>query len=104
LVLALDSAGSVRLRTTSGNVHFEGKLKPAATLDAATVSGDINVRAPAEGGYAYEASTFSGEITDCFGAPAVKGTVGQSISGSRGGDNGRVRLKAMSGDVQLCDR
>jgi DUF4097 and DUF4098 domain-containing protein YvlB len=104
LGLVLDSAGAVRLRTTSGDVHFEGKLKQAANLDAATVSGDINVRAPAEGGYAYEASTFSGDITDCFDVHAVKGTVGQSISGTRGAGGGHVRLKAMSGDVQLCDR
>ncbi len=104
LGLVLDSAGAVRLRTTSGDVHFEGKLKPAANFDAATVSGDINVRAPSEGGYAYEASTFSGDITDCFDAHAVKGTVGQSISGTRGAGGGHVRLKAMSGDVQLCDR
>ena len=104
LGLVLDSAGAVRLRTTSGDVHFEGKLKQAANLDAATVSGDISVRAPSEGGYAYEVSTFSGDITDCFDVHAVKGTVGQSISGTRGAGGGHVRLKAMSGDVQLCDR
>ncbi|HEY2807902.1 MAG TPA: DUF4097 family beta strand repeat-containing protein [Steroidobacteraceae bacterium] len=104
LGLVLDSAGAVRLRTTSGEVHFEGKLKQGANLDAATVSGDLNIRAPSEGGYAYEASTFSGEITDCFDVHAVKGTVGQSIAGTRGAGGGHVRLKAMSGDVELCDR
>ena len=104
LGLALDSAGAVRLRTTSGDVHFEGKLKQGTNFDAATVSGDINVRAPSEAGYAYEASTFSGDITDCFDVHAVKETVGQSMSGTRGAGGGHVRLKAMSGDVQLCDR
>jgi DUF4097 and DUF4098 domain-containing protein YvlB len=104
LGLVLDSAGAVRLRTTSGDVHFEGKLKKGADLDAATVSGDVNVRVPSEGGFAYEASTFSGDITDCFDVHAVKGTVGQSISGTRGAGAGHVRLKAMSGDVELCDR
>ncbi len=104
LVLVLDSAGAVRLRTTSGDVHFEGKLKQGANLDAATVSGDINVRAPSEGGYAYEASTFSGDITDCFDVHAVQGTVGQTLAGTRGAGGGHVRLKAMSGDVALCDR
>jgi DUF4097 and DUF4098 domain-containing protein YvlB len=86
------------------DVHFEGKLKQGANLDAATVSGDVNVRAPSEGGYAYEASTFSGDIKDCFDVHAVKGTVGQSLSGTRGAGGGHVRLKAMSGDVELCDR
>ena len=103
LGLALDSAGEVRLRTTSGDVRFEGKLKQGANFDAATVSGDINVRAPSEAGFVYEASTFSGDITDCFDVHAAKGTVGQSLSGTRGAGGGHVRLKAMSGDVELCD-
>jgi DUF4097 and DUF4098 domain-containing protein YvlB len=103
LGIALDSAGSVRLRTTSGDVQFEGKLKQGANVDAATISGDITLHAPSEAGYAYEASTFSGDITECFDAHAAKGTVGQSISGTRGGGGGHVQVKAMSGDVHLCD-
>jgi DUF4097 and DUF4098 domain-containing protein YvlB len=103
LELALDSAGAVRLRTTSGDVHFEGKLKQGANFDVATVSGDVNVHASSEAGYAYEASTFSGDLTDCFDARPAKGTVGQSVSGTRGAGGGQVRVKAMSGDVQLCD-
>ena len=103
LLLALDTAGAVRLRTTSGDVHFAGKLKQGTSFEVATVSGDINVRAPAEGGYAYEVSTFSGDITDCFDAPSGKTPVGHSITGTRGAGGGQVRLKAMSGDVQLCD-
>ena len=102
--LSLDTAGDVRLRTTSGDMAFQGKLKAGTNFDAASVSGDIKVRAPAEAGYGYEVTTFSGEITDCFEARTEKGTVGHSISGTRGAGNGRLRLKAMSGDVQLCDR
>jgi DUF4097 and DUF4098 domain-containing protein YvlB len=103
LALMLDSAGEVRLRTTSGDMAFQGKLKPGARVEAATVSGDIKVRAPAEAGYTYEATTFSGDITDCFEAHSEMSTVGHTISGTRGAGNGRLRLKAMSGDVQLCD-
>lgn len=103
LGITLDTAGAVRLRTTSGDVHFEGKLKQGANFDAATVSGDLTVRAPSEAGYTYEASTFSGDIKDCLDTPVQKGTVGQSLSGTRGAGGGHVRLKAMSGDVQLCD-
>jgi DUF4097 and DUF4098 domain-containing protein YvlB len=103
LGLALDSMDSVRLRTTSGDVHFEGKLKQNANFDAATVSGDVDIRAPSEAGYTYELSTFSGEIKDCFETHTDKGTIGESASGTRGAGKGHVRAKAMSGDVQLCD-
>jgi DUF4097 and DUF4098 domain-containing protein YvlB len=106
LVLTLDGAGLVRTRTTSGDVRFEGKLAKGANLDMSTVSGDLNVRAAivGEGGFAYEVSTFSGDISDCFKAPVTKsGPVGQSLSGTRGDGSGHVRLKTMSGDIQLCD-
>jgi hypothetical protein len=106
LVVSLDSARSVRARTTSGDVHFEGKLARGADFDATSVSGDLNVRASAEGGYAYEVSTFSGGISNCFNAtPSEHGHMpGHTLQGTRGDGAGHMRLKTMSGDVQLCDR
>ena len=106
LIISLDTARSVRLRTTSGDVHFEGKLTRGADLEATTVSGDLNVRASEDGGYAYEASSFSGDITNCFGAEATERHhgMGHRLEGSRGEGAGHVHLKAMSGDIQLCDR
>ncbi len=78
LVVSLDSARSVRARSTSGDVHFEG----------------------------YEVSTFSGDISNCFNAtPSEHGHLpGHTLQGTRGDGAGHLRLKTMSGDVQLCDR
>lgn len=105
LVVTLDSARSLHARTTSGDLRFEGKLTRGASFDAASVSGELNVRASAEGGYSYEVSSFSGDIGDCFDAKRDKsGIVGHSISGSRGEGAGHMRLKTMSGDIELCDR
>ena len=50
-----------------------------------------------------KSSTFSGDISDCFDAHGEKAVAGQSHRGTRGEGNGHVRLKAMSGDIQLCD-
>ena len=105
--VSLDSARSVRTRSTSGDLHFEGKLARDATFEASTVSGDLNVRASAVGGFAYEVSSFSGDIGDCFDAKAERTSKygpGKSLQGTRGEGAGHVRLKTMSGDVQLCDR
>jgi hypothetical protein len=106
LVVSLDSARSVRARSTSGDVHFEGTLTRGADFDATSVSGDLKVRASAEGGYAYEVSTFSGNITNCFNATPSEHshTPGHMLQGTRGDGAGHLRLKTMSGDVQLCDR
>lgn len=106
LIVTLDSARSVHARTTSGDLRFEGKLTRGASFDAASVSGDLNVRAAADGGYSYEVSTFSGDLGNCFNAKSDKKSpgVGQSLSGSRGEGAGHMRLKTMSGDIELCDR
>ena len=107
MVVSLDSARSVRTRSTSGDLRFEGKLTSGATFDASTVSGDLNVRASADGGYAYEVSSFSGDVSDCFDVKAERSgryTPGSKLQGTRGEGAGHMHLKTMSGDIQLCDR
>ena len=107
LVVSLDSARSVRARTTSGDLRFQGRLTRGADFDASTVSGDLDVRASAEGGYGYELKTFSGDIRSCFDAQAERSgkfMPGSTLQGTRGEGAGHVRLKTMSGDIQLCDR
>ena len=105
LMVSLDSARSVHARTTSGDLTFKGRMTRGSSFDAASVSGDLDVRAASEGGYSYEVSTFSGDISNCFGAKNDKdGVVGHSLSGARGDAAGHMRLKTMSGDIELCDR
>jgi DUF4097 and DUF4098 domain-containing protein YvlB len=106
LVVSLDTASSVRARTTSGDFRFEGKLGHGANFDVSSVSGDLNVRAAADGGYAYEVSSFSGDISDCFDAKAERPKYGpgSSLQGTRGDGSGHMHLKTMSGGVEICDR
>jgi DUF4097 and DUF4098 domain-containing protein YvlB len=110
LNISLDGTRSVRVRTTSGDLDFRGKLTRGGSFDAESISGDVKVRLVPEAGYDYEVATFSGEIKSCMGGGTqsasrygpgkrMNGTVGKSE-----GDNGRVRLKTMSGDVELCNR
>ena len=106
LTASLDNAHSVRARTTSGDLRFEGTLARGATLEATSVSGNLSVRTTADSGYAYEVSSFSGEISDCFNASPERTSQygpGSRLVGTRGDGAGRVRLKTMSGSVQLCD-
>ncbi len=105
LVVSLDNARSVRVRSTSGDLRFEGKLARGADFDASTVSGDLTVHADAEGGYVYEALTFSGQIDNCFQVVPSEHShgPGRSLQGNRGEGVGRLRLKSMGGDIHLCD-
>jgi len=107
VTLRLDSARSVRVRTTSGDLRFEGKLLRGASFDAESVSGELIVRASAEAGYEYEVTTFSGDIRDCFNVEAERASKygpGHRLSGTRAEGGAHVRLKTMSGSVELCDR
>ncbi len=107
ITAALDSAHSVRLRSTSGDIAFEGRLLRGADFDAQSVSGDLKVRAASEDGFDFEAASVSGDISDCFNVPAERSSKygpGHKLNGTRGGGGGHMRLKTMSGEIELCDR
>lgn len=106
ITVGLDPAHSVRARTTSGDFHFEGKLTRDAEFDAQTVSGDLKVRANSEDGFAYEAASLSGDISDCFKVEPERSSrygPGHTLNGKIGGSSAHLRLKSMSGDLELCD-
>jgi DUF4097 and DUF4098 domain-containing protein YvlB len=107
LNVRLDLAREVRVRTTSGDLHFEGKLTRDANFEAQSVSGGLHIRAPAEAGYEYEVNSFSGDISDCFGAEperTSKYAPGHRLDGTRAEGSAHVWLKTMSGEVDLCDK
>jgi DUF4097 and DUF4098 domain-containing protein YvlB len=106
----LDPTRSVRVRTTSGDFDFEGKLAKGGSFDVETVSGDLIVRAMTEAGMDYQVATFSGDIKNCMGVESERvskygpGRRLTGVDGKGGGEGSRVRLKTMSGDVELCDK
>jgi DUF4097 and DUF4098 domain-containing protein YvlB len=106
--MQVDSGRSVRMRTISGDLVFRGSLTKDADVDAQTVSGDVKLHAKPETAYEYEVTTFSGDIDNCFNVKSERTSrygPGERLSGSLGqGSGGHVRIKTMSGDVNLCDK
>jgi DUF4097 and DUF4098 domain-containing protein YvlB len=105
--IELDPARSVRLRSTSGDLTFEGRLAHGADFDAQTVSGDLKVRAASEDGFQFEAASVTGDISDCFNVEPERTSEygpGHKLNGARGSGSGHMRLKTMSGEIELCDR
>ena len=103
---SLDSARSVRVHSTSGDLRLDARLDRGAEFEAQTVSGDVKVHAPSEAGLQYDVDTLSGDITDCFDAQPERSSgygPGHHLRGSRGEGSARLRLRTMSGDIQLCD-
>jgi DUF4097 and DUF4098 domain-containing protein YvlB len=107
LNVQLEPGRSVRMRTQSGRMVLQGKLSKDADVDTQTVSGDVKLHAEPVGGYDYEVSTFSGSIHNCFNVEAEKTSrygPGERLNGTRGNGSGHVRVKTMSGSVDLCDK
>ncbi len=102
---ALAPARIVRLNTTSGEIGLDARLASGGTIETETVSGDQKLEVSGSGGYSYELNTFSGNISDCFGQRADKSQYGPGsrLDGTRGGGNGHVRSKSLSGGISLCD-
>lgn len=99
----MSSVRLVRLNTTSGNIELSARLASGGTIETETVSGDQKLRVSSR--YSYEVRTFSGDINDCFGQEPEKSEYGPGsrLNGTRGGDDGHIRIKSLSGDVSLCD-
>jgi DUF4097 and DUF4098 domain-containing protein YvlB len=111
ITVRLDHAAhSVRVRTTSGDLGFEGKLDQGAYFEAESVSGDLTVRATPAGPLDYEVSSFSGDIKNCMGGESERVSKygpGRRLTGTRGtpgAGEAKLRLKTMSGDIELCDK
>jgi DUF4097 and DUF4098 domain-containing protein YvlB len=107
LSVQLDTARSVRMRTISGDVSLHGKLTKDADVDTQTVSGTIKMHTDSESGFEYDVTTFSGDIDNCFNAKSERTSrygPGERLSGSLGKGSAHVRLKTMSGDINLCDK
>lgn len=104
--LEVDPAEHVRLRSTSGDVVFRGRLAAGGSVEAESVSGDVRLDARAKSGFEYELTSFSGDIDNCFGRKAERSTYGpgRRLNGAVGEGKARVRAKTMSGDIDLCDR
>ncbi len=105
--LEMEPARGVRLHSTSGDLTFRGALTADATVEAETVSGDVTLRSRAQSGFEYEATSFSGDIGNCFGKDAESTSrhgPGTRLSGTVGDGKARMRVKSMSGDVEICDR
>lgn len=107
LSVQLDPGRTIRMRNTSGEINVRGKLTKDADVDLQTVSGEVRLHAPPENGYEYEASTFSGDIRDCFNVKPEKTSTygpGERLNGTLGKGGGHVRIKTMSGSIDLCDK
>jgi DUF4097 and DUF4098 domain-containing protein YvlB len=94
----------VRLSSTTGKLLLEGSVNSEPDLDLESVSGDAEIIIDGDLSGEFDLKTTFGEIETCFGLKPVKDEygAGQSVLHSEDGGEAQVRVKTMSGDINIC--
>ena len=101
-------AKSVRAKTTSGEVRFEGSIDPAGRYELVSHSGDIGLRIPRDASAQLTVSTWSGTIDSQFpiilrpgGEQSIGVTKSKRFVFEIGGGGARITVEAFSGDINI---
>jgi DUF4097 and DUF4098 domain-containing protein YvlB len=104
--LGLGAVDRSRLRTTSGDLSLAAYLAGDGRLDVETISGDVRIDLAKPLNVEFDVSSFSGDIRNCFGPKPARTDEygpGKELRFTEGKGLARVRVKALSGDVSICN-
>lgn len=105
--LQLGAVSRSRLRSTSGDMSMSGQLTADARIDVEAISGDVRVDFDGPVDAEFDVSSFNGDIRNCFGPKPVRTSEyapGRELRFREGQGSGRVRIKTLNGDVDVCRR
>lgn len=97
-----------RIRTTNGDIELRAaKMTDDVRIDAEGINGDLRFRFPRTLDAEFDISTFNGDIDNCFGPKPHRTSEygpGNSLRFKEGNGDGRIRIKAFNGTVEICNR
>ena len=97
-----------RIRTTNGDLELRAaKLTDDVRIDAEGINGDLRFRFRGTLDAEFDISTFNGEIDNCFGPKPHRTSEygpGNALRFKEGNGDGRIRIKALNGTVEICNR
>jgi DUF4097 and DUF4098 domain-containing protein YvlB len=105
LTLGLGQTSRSRVRSTSGDLTIASVLAPDGRFDVESISGDVRLELHGPVDAEFDVSSFNGEIRNCFGPKPVSTSEyapGKELRFREGPGSGRVRLKTLNGDIDLC--
>lgn len=101
---------TVRAKTTSGDVSYDGSIDPTGRYDLSTHSGDVDLRIPRDASAQLTVSTWSGSIDSQFAITLQPGQHSISVSRSKlytfaiGAGGARISAETFSGDITITAR
>ncbi len=99
---------TMRAKTTSGDVRFDGLIDPTGRYDFTTHSGDVELHVQKDASAQLTVSTWNGGITSDFpitlrpGDHAIGSAVGKRYTFEIGGGGARITAETFSGDITLA--
>lgn len=99
---------TVRAKTTSGDVRFDGLIDAAGSYDFTTHSGDIEMHVQRDASAQLTVSTWSGGISSDFpitlrpGDHSIGSGTGKRYTFEIGGGGARITAETFSGDITLA--
>ena len=105
LTLGLGETSRSRVRSTSGDLTVASVMAPDGRFDIESISGDVRLELHGPVNAEFDVSSFNGEIRNCFGPKPVSTSEyapGKELRFREGQGSGRVRLKTLNGDIDLC--
>jgi hypothetical protein len=105
LTLGLGQTSRSRVRSTSGDLTIASVLAPDGRFDVESISGDVRLELHGPVDAEFDVSSFNGEIRNCFGPKPVSTSEyapGKELRFREGPGSGRVRVKTLNGDIDLC--
>ena len=108
MTVRVSELSKARIRTTNGNVELRAaKVTDDLRIDAEGINGDLRFRFPRTLDAEFDISTFNGDIDNCFGPQPHRTSEygpGNALRFKEGNGDGRVRIKALNGTVEICNR
>ncbi|HET9447691.1 MAG TPA: DUF4097 family beta strand repeat-containing protein [Steroidobacteraceae bacterium] len=97
-----------RIKTTNGDLELRAaSLTRDVRIEAEGVNGDLRFRFRGALDAEFDIETFNGEIDNCFGPEPHRTREygpGNALRFKQGNGDGRIRIKALNGTVEICNR
>ena len=97
-----------RIKTTNGDLELRAaSLTRDVRIDAEGINGDLRFRFRGAIDAEFDIETFNGDIDNCFGPKPRRSREygpGNELRFKEGNGDGRVRIKALNGTVEICNR
>ena len=99
---------SARIKTTNGDLELRAaSLTREVRIEAEGINGNLRFRLRGALDAEFDIQTFNGEIDNCFGPKPHRVSEyapGNALRFKQGNGEGRIRIKALNGTVEICNR